>query len=65
MFDKMQFKKVVSGAGLTMKDVAIKLDIDLSTLYRKMNGQSDFFRNEIITLCEILHIENPHEIFFA
>lgn len=65
MFDRKKFKAAVILKGLTMKEIATYLKIDEATLYRKMNGTSDFFRNEIQTLCELLDLENPTEIFFA
>lgn len=49
--------------GLSVKDVAKTVGIRAYTLYRKMNGESDFFRDEILTLCHILGIEDPVEIF--
>lgn len=65
MFDKKQFKAAVVLAGLTLRQVAAELGIDEATLYRKMNGESDFYRREIQQLCSILKIENPSAIFFA
>lgn len=63
MFDKKQFKVAVMLAGLTLRQVAAALNIDEATLYRKMNGESDFYRREIQQLCSILKIENPSAIF--
>lgn len=65
MFDKKRFKAAVVLAGLTLRQVAIELNIDEATLYRKMNGESDFYRREIQQLCDILEIKNPADIFFA
>lgn len=65
MFDKLKFKSLVVLRGLTMQQVASMIDIDITTLYRKMNGESDFFRKEIDILCKGLNIDNPQEIFFA
>lgn len=65
LFDKKQFKVAVMLAGLTLRQVAAELNIDETTLYRKMNGESDFYRREIQQLCSILKIENPSAIFFA
>lgn len=65
MFNKNKFKAQVILSGKTLSDVANILGINLVTLYRKMNGESDFYRNEIQILCEFLKIENPSEIFFA
>ncbi|AKL96661.1 hypothetical protein CACET_c32170 [Clostridium aceticum] len=65
MFDKKKFRAQVLLSGKSLKDIADLLDINLTTLYRKMNGESDFYRNEIQLLCEHLDIKNPTEIFFA
>lgn len=65
MFNKRKFKAAVILAGKTLPDIAELLGINLATLYRKMNGESDFYRNEIQILCEELKIKNPVEIFFA
>ena len=65
MFDKTKFRAAVLLSGKTLPEVAGLLDINLATLYRKMNGESDFYRNEIQILCKELKINNPVEIFFA
>ena len=65
MCHKRLFKAQVVLKGKTLREVAKILKIDEATLYRKMNGDSDFYRNEIQTLCRFLEIENPTEIFFA
>lgn len=65
MFDKKKFKVVLMLNDKSLKDIAEMLDISVTTLYRKMNGVSDFYRSEIQALCNELHISNPSEIFFA
>lgn len=65
MFDKNKFKVQLLLNNRKLSEIADLLGINLVTLYRKMNGESDFYRNEIQLLCEILNIENPAEIFFA
>ncbi|MTI56122.1 helix-turn-helix domain-containing protein [Geosporobacter ferrireducens] len=65
MFDKKKFKAQVILSGKTLQEVADLLGVNIATLYRKMNGESDFYRNEIQLLCESLNIKNPAEIFFA
>lgn len=58
MFDIYKFKYAVSKRGFTLKDVAAWLGINIATLYRKMNGISDFTRNEIFIICSRLHLSN-------
>lgn len=63
MFDKKKFKAQVIMSGKTMQQVADLLEINQATLYRKVNGSSDFYRGEIQLLCDYLNIEDPSEIF--
>lgn len=65
MFDKKLFKKVVSDKGYSLSQVAKLIGIDAATLYRKMNGESDFYRSEIQKICRALEINDPMPIFFA
>ena len=65
MFDVRKLRANVVLRGMTMRQVAEALDIDVTTLYRKMNGESDFYRAEIQKLCETLDIDDPASIFFA
>lgn len=65
MFDLKKFNAALALKGKKYTDVAEWLGISVVTVYRKTNGNSDFYRNEIIIICEKLEIENPTEIFFA
>lgn len=65
MFNKLKFKAAVIERGKSMTDVAKHLKINNSTLYRKMNGTSEFSREEIQKICEFLKLESPIDIFFA
>ena len=64
MVDKQKLKAQIVLTGKTMTEVAEALDINVVTLYRKMNGVSDFYRRELQILCDILDIEDPKEVFF-
>ena len=52
--------------GKTIKDIAQKLEISKSALYRKMYGKTEFTRIEISILIDYLEIdfEKAMEIFF-
>lgn len=52
--------------GKSLKDVASKLKISKSALYRKMYGKSEFTRGEISILIKYLEIDvaQAMEIFF-
>lgn len=67
MFNKRKFRASVIAAGMTMDGIAESLRINISTLYRKMNGSSDFTRTEIQKLQKILKLDISmiNEIFFA
>ncbi len=65
MFDKNKFKAQIVLMGMTSKELAEKLGINESTLYRKVNNNGNFTREEISAITAILRIENPAEIFFA
>jgi hypothetical protein len=65
MFNKLEFNAQIARKGMLKKDVAKALGIDVSTLYRKMEKDGDFSREEMSILIELLGIEDPKEIFFA
>jgi hypothetical protein len=65
MFNKLEFNAQIARKGMLKKDVAKALGIDVSTLYRKMEKDGDFSREEMAILIELLGIEDPKEIFFA
>lgn len=60
---KLQAQMVLKGK--TGKDVAEKLKINESTLYRKMNDNGDFTRNQISTMIDFLDITDIDGIFFT
>ncbi len=67
MFKKNEFVAAVYRRGLKIRDIAEAMGIDKATLYRKMNGISDFTRAEIIKFCEATGCSNDEmtSIFFA
>lgn len=65
MFNKLEFNAQIARKGMLKKDVAKALGIDVSTLYRKMEKDGDFSREEMAILIELLGIEDPKKIFFA
>ena len=65
MFNKLEFNAQIARKGMLKKDVAKALGIDVSTLYRKMEKDGDFSREEMSNLIELLGKEDPKEIFFA
>jgi len=67
MLNRNKLKAKVVENGFAMKQIAKMLQISESTLYRKINGTSDFTRKEIQDLKEILNLDTKtaEEIFFA
>lgn len=67
MFQKNEFKAEVMRRGLSLEDVANELKINPVSLHRKMNGTSDFYRNEIEQIIKLLGLSGDDviRIFFA
>ena len=61
------FKYYVARAGHTLTEVAEHLRINPSTLSRKMNGETDFTRGEIVEIKDYLglSLEEVSAIFFT
>ena len=62
MFKKDELKAAIHRTGLTSTDVAKALNIDPATLWRKISGQSDFYRYEIENLCMILDLNKEETL---
>lgn len=67
MFDKNKFKYSVMVKGKNLKQIASMLNINNVTLWRKMNGESEFSREEIQVIKDALNLTQSEafEIFFA
>lgn len=65
MFDKKRFMAQLALKGVTLKELAKNLEIDESTLYRKINDDGRFTRKEMNNMIDFLEIEDPNSIFFA
>ena len=64
MFNRRRFQAQMVLMGISMKDLSKQLEINESTLYRKLGDDGNFSREEIGKIINILHIENPMDIFF-
>lgn len=54
--------------GLTVQEVAEKMGLSRNTLFSRLSGQTSFNTEEVIKLCDILHIKEPSrkvEIFLT
>lgn len=65
MFNKNKFKAQMVLSGVSAKELAQRMSIDESTLYRKIQNNGSFTRSEINQMIEILDIADPKDIFFA
>ena len=67
MFKKNEFKAELARREIKLDMIANVLQIDVTSLYRKMNGVSDFYRNEIEALAKFLNLSAADimRIFFA
>lgn len=65
MFDIKKFKSALVLSGVTMNQLANKLHISESTLYRKLRRDGDFKRSEMQVIKDTLQLKYPDEIFFA
>ncbi len=65
MFRENEFNAALARAGKTRSDLCKKLDINMSTLWRKIHNDGAFTRKEINTIIEFLQIEDPKTIFFS
>lgn len=67
MFQDNLFKAQLKAKRKTVKDIAEAVGVSEATLYRKINGTSDFTRNEIQLIRQYLNLcaEEVDEIFFA
>ena len=62
-----EFKVAQIRAGVTKEDIAQYLGINVATIYRKFNGESDFTLSELRKLKIILRLskEDVDRIFFG
>lgn len=67
MFKKNEFRAMLARKEIGASELAKALGIDPATLSRKISGQSDFYRNEIEKICQILKLtpQETLQIFFA
>ena len=65
MLDKRKLDAALALKGKKYSDIAEWLGISVVTVYRKLSGESDFYRQEMIVIAEKLEIDNPGDIFFC
>lgn len=65
LFNAVEFEVAMLRKGVKMKELADDLEIDISTLYRKIKNNGDFDRAQISKIMKRLDISDPNPIFFA
>ena len=65
MFNKVEFEVAMLRKGVKRQELAKYLGIDVSTLYRKLDNDGDFDREQISKIMDYLGIDDPNPIFFA
>jgi transposase len=67
MLNEKLFRARIVAEGMSTEDVAKVIGCNVGTLYRKLNGTSDFTRNEIQLFKAAFHLsaEEVEQIFFA
>ncbi|MFB0918966.1 MAG: hypothetical protein QMB63_07875 [Clostridiaceae bacterium] len=64
MFDKEELEILLIKKHVKKEDLAQYLGINLVTLYRKINGETEWKRNEMIKTAEFLGESDLSFIFF-
>jgi len=65
MFDKKMFLATLLLKNISVDDFAKIINVTTPTLYRKMSGESDFYRREIQSSRKVFSKEEADKIFFA
>ncbi len=65
MFDLNLFNSVLAFRGISKKELASKIGLSETTIYKKINRNGDFSREEIQKIGNIIGKENAKAIFFA
>lgn len=62
-----EFQVAQIRAGVDKEDLAKHLNVNLTTIYRKINGESDFTLSELKALKKVLNLSNDDvdRIFFS
>lgn len=63
--DRWKLEAEIKRKGYTVTSFSKKIDMERSTLWRKLTGLSEFTVGEVRSICDALNIEDPREYFFA
>lgn len=67
MTNELELKAECVRKQISLSELAAKIGVDYSTLYRKLKGESEFSRNELQIIRSVLYLTNERfiEIFFS
>lgn len=65
MFKKNKFLALLKEHNVSIEKVATIIGVSKTTLYRKINGESDFYRSEIQAISRAFSDIEIESIFFA
>lgn len=63
--DKLKLEYEMKSKGVSVQEMCEKLGISRSAFYRKMKQDSEFTRNEMEIIINVLQLDDPVSIFFA
>lgn len=61
MIDKRALKGRIIAAGHTQASLAAEIHISRNNLNLKLNGHLSFTTDEVMRICDVLGIHDPHE----
>lgn len=59
----LKLRKCMASCGITQRVMAIKLNITEKSMCNKIGGKQPFTWDEIKSICEMLKIDNPFNVF--
>lgn len=62
MVNTQALKEAIETSGVKYGYIAERLGINPNTLRRKINGESDFYVDEMLRLCGLIGIDNDNRI---
>lgn len=65
MFNEREFNAQLARKGVKKAELAERLGITYTSLYRKIREDGKFTREEMATIIDFLQIDDPTSIFFA
>lgn len=63
--DRYKLEYEIKSNGYTVAEFCEKLGISRSAYHRKVKGKTEFTLTEIKSICSILNIDSPMDIFFT